>query len=286
MTKVFFKWIVFLFTVLIQVEAYAAAIQHVIIISIDGGKPSTINKSRMPNLRKLVASGAATFTAKTIFPSKTLPSHISMLTGVPPTVHKVTWNEWIPSKGVVKVPTIFGLAKVQGYSTAIFAAKDKFKHLEVNGTLDKFSIDGRLAVEIAKMASEYLESSQPNLMFVHLPDADVSGHAGGWDSPGQLKAFEQVDDAIGILVESISKSLSGKSYALILTGDHGGTGRNHGSPSPMDSTIPWIAWGTTAKVNTALTLPVSTMDTAATALWLLGVSVPSNWTGTPVTEAF
>lgn len=286
MTKLFLKCIVFLFTVLVLVGARAETVEHVIIISIDGGKPVAINKSRMPNLRKLVASGASTFTAKTIFPSKTLPSHISMLTGVPPTTHQVTWNEWVPGWGTVKVPTIFGFANAQGYSTAIFAAKDKFKHLEVKGTLDMFSIEGRLAIEIAERASRYLEASKSNLMFVHLPDADVSGYADGWDSPRQLKALEQVDLAIGILVQSISKSLSGKSYALILTGDHGGTGRNHGSSSPMDSTIPWIAWGITAKANTVLNSTVSTMDTAATALWLLGIPVPSTWTGTPVLEAF
>ncbi|WP_374000386.1 alkaline phosphatase family protein [Bdellovibrio bacteriovorus] len=286
MIKIFFMSVVFLFTVLVRFEANAANVEHVVIVSIDGGKPTTMNKSRMPNLRKLVASGASTFNAKTIFPSKTLPSHVSMLTGVPPSMHKVTWNDWIPSKGEVKVPTIFGLAKAQGYSTAIFAAKEKFKHLEVKGTLDMFSIDGRLAVEIAENASRYLDSNLPNLMFVHLPDADVSGHAGGWDSPSQLKALEQVDIAIGILMQGISKSLAGKSYALILTGDHGGTGQNHGSPSPMDSTIPWIAWGTTAKVNTVLISPVSTMDTAATALWLMGVPVPSDFTGIPVVEAF
>jgi hypothetical protein len=31
---------------------------------------------------------------------------------------------------------------------------------------------------------------------------------------------------------------------------------------------------------------VRTTDTAATALWLLGVTVPGDWSGHPVTQAF
>src|SRR5260370_28484192 len=49
--------------------------EHVFIISIDGGKPAVIGQSQMPVLQKLVAEGAHTWTANTIFPSKTLPAH-------------------------------------------------------------------------------------------------------------------------------------------------------------------------------------------------------------------
>lgn len=286
MVKILFICVAFLLTGLVRFEARAAIVDHVIIISMDGAKPATIKKSRMPNLQKLVNEGVSTFEAKTIFPSKTLPSHVSMLTGVPPSVHKITWNDWVPSKGSVKVPTIFGLAKEQGYSTAIFAAKEKFKHLEVKNTLDMFSIEGEKSGDIADRATKYLESNLPSLLFIHFPDADVSGHAEGWDSPGQLQALANVDLALGAVMKTVSKSLSGKRFVLIVTGDHGGTGRNHGSPSPMDSTIPWIAWGSGVRTGTVLSLPVSTMDTAATALWLLGVPVPAGFSGTPITQIF
>jgi hypothetical protein len=36
-------------------------------------------------------------------------------------------------------------------------------------------------------------------------------------------------------------------------------------------TIPWITWGQGVKKRFAITDPVSTCDTAATALWLLGI---------------
>jgi len=50
--------------------------------------------------------------------------------------------------------------------------------------------------------------------------------------------------------------------------------------------IPWIAWGKGVKPGFEITKRVSTVDTTATALWLLGVPLPNNMEGKPVTSAF
>jgi len=50
--------------------------------------------------------------------------------------------------------------------------------------------------------------------------------------------------------------------------------------------IPWIAWGKNVKRGLTITRPLMTYDTAATALWLLGVPVPRAFDGKPVTCAF
>ncbi len=286
MTRIVFHSALFIFSFFIQNGAFAAGVDHVIVISIDGGKPASIHKSKMPNLNNLVSEGASTFSAQTIFPSKTLPSHVSMLTGVWPDTHKVLWNNWNPLKGTVKVPTVFGVAKSQGFSTALFATKDKFKHLEVQGTLNKFSLDESNAIGVAKAASVYLDSNKPNLLFIHMPDADVAGHAFGWESRQQLRALENVDTAIGIVVETIKKSLAGKTFALIITADHGGSGRDHGSSSPADMIIPWISWGNVVKKDHKILKSVNTVDTAATVLWLMDIAVPSTFEGLAVEEAY
>jgi predicted AlkP superfamily pyrophosphatase or phosphodiesterase len=90
--------------------------KHVFIVSIDGGKPAVIAQSAMPVLKRLAEEGACTWAASTIYPSLTLPSHTSMLTGVGPDKHHVLWNSWKPRKGVVGVPTIF--RAVTTYDTA------------------------------------------------------------------------------------------------------------------------------------------------------------------------
>jgi predicted AlkP superfamily pyrophosphatase or phosphodiesterase len=171
-----------LLTFLILSTPLLAGVDHVIVISIDGGKPASILNSKMPVLNSMVAEGGSTFRAKTIMPSLTLPSHVSMLTGVSPGVHKITWNMWNPLYGSVRVPTVFSLAKKSGFSTALFATKDKFKHLQVKDSLDRFSLEATDAMTAAQLASEYLKESKPKLLFVHLPDSDVAGHAYGWES--------------------------------------------------------------------------------------------------------
>ena len=84
---------------------------HVFIVSFDGGKPSVMKQSKMPTVFKLSDDGATSWTAQTIFPSITLTSHTSMLTGVGPEKHNTLWNDWEPDQGMVKVPTIFALAR-------------------------------------------------------------------------------------------------------------------------------------------------------------------------------
>src|SRR5487761_1924616 len=66
--------------------------EHVFIISFDQGDPALIQRSDMPTFHKMAAEGARTWSAYTVVPSLTLPSHTSMLTGVGPQVHQVLWN--------------------------------------------------------------------------------------------------------------------------------------------------------------------------------------------------
>ena len=72
---------------------------------------------------------------------------------------------------------------------------------------------------------------------------------------------------------------------LIVTADHGGHERTHGTNTMTDTTIPWIVVGPKV-VPGMLTVRVNTMDTAATAAYVLGLKLPANATGRPVFEAF
>lgn len=280
---------------------------HVVIISIDGGKPATMQQSQMPVLNQLAREGAATWNAQTIFPPITLPSHTSMLTGVPMETHGVTWNDWTPTNGIVRVPTVFAAAKQAGLSTALFAGKEKFRHLLLTNTVDEFYYDTSNAVIVLKSdngdkvikkegciaslvvasnAASYIIAHQPNLCFIHFADPDSVGHAFGWDSPEQQKAFGEADTALGIVLSAIKQAGLAGNSVVIVTADHGGHGKGHGKNIPEDMTIPWIVWGEGVKKNYTITNAVNTCDTAATALWLLDVKPLKPMTGRPVTSAF
>jgi len=281
--------------------------EHVFIISIDGGKPSVIAQSQMPELQTLVAEGACTWKATTIFPSITLPAHTSMLTGVGPDKHHILWNEYEPERGFVQVPTVFSEAKRAGFTTAMFVGKQKFRALAPPGTVDEFSYNTNAAMSVLKKmvgkpenvkeltvrakfvaadAAAYIITNKPNLCFIHFTDTDDDGHKYGWGSPEQIQAFADVDDALNVVMKAIHEAGIADQSVVIVTADHGGHKKTHGSRSPEDMIIPWIAWGKGVKKNFEITDSVNTRDTAATALWLLGIPQPRNIEGKPVTSAF
>jgi arylsulfatase A-like enzyme len=280
---------------------------HVFIISIDGGKPAVLAQSEMPILKRLAAEGASTWSAKTIFPSLTLPSHTSMLTGVEPGKHHILWNTWKPSKGVVRVPTVFAEAKKAGLSTAMFVGKEKFRHLAQPGTVDGFefgpAVPGQAtpcasastapwrpstvgARLVSQQAARYIKAKIPNLCFIHFTDADDTGHRYGWGSPRQRRALGEVDAALETVIKAIDEAGIANRSVLIITADHGGHGRTHGSRRPEDMNIPWIAWGEGVRKGWPIPSLVTTCDTTATALWLLDVPASGALDGKPVVDAF
>src|SRR5204863_5390510 len=107
------------------------AVEHVVIVSIDGLRPDMMLRNNTPVMRSLMRSGCYTMWARTTEVSITLPSHVSMLTGVVPERHGIWWNIEI-DKEYMKypaVPTIFELAKARGLTTALAVGKGKLDAL-------------------------------------------------------------------------------------------------------------------------------------------------------------
>lgn len=267
-------------------EPPAPRAEHVFIISLDGGKPAVMKESPMPFTMDRVAHGATTWNAQTILPSVTLISHTSMLTGVAPDKHHVNWNNWVPRRGLLEVPSVFTLAKEAGKSTALIAAKEKFNHLNSPDALNGFAIIEAKAPTVARIAAAYIEERKPNLCFIHFADSDSAGHRYGWGSPEQIQSFADEDAALKTINDAIAAAGIADSSVVIVSADHGGHDKTHGSNMPEDMTIPWITWGAGVKGGHTIERDVTTYDTAATALWLLGIEAPDDWDGKPITEAF
>jgi len=269
---------------------------HVLVISIDGLRPDAIQQFNAFTILRLMREGSYALTAQTILPSKTLPSHTSMLTGVDADAHGITWNdERVDDHGHVDVPTVFGLAKAEGFRTAAFFSKTKFHHLEAPNTIDyvrspkggifDFRWDAsRTVKEVGRHLAS--RSEAPNLLFVHIGEPDYAGHAFGWMGRAYGSAVRTADQAVAQLIEKAENRFGHGNFTVILTADHGGHDRNHGSEDPRDTTIPWIVWGKGVAAGVELPTGIRTMDTAATALWLLGVDAPPAWVGTARLNAF
>ena len=114
--------------------ASPAEARPVLLISVDGLRPGDVLEAdargiALPNLGQLVAEGAHARGVVGVLPTFTLPSHVTLLTGVSPAKHGVLNNlTFKPSDAggapgyglasVVKVPTLWDAAHARGIGTA------------------------------------------------------------------------------------------------------------------------------------------------------------------------
>jgi predicted AlkP superfamily pyrophosphatase or phosphodiesterase len=270
----------------------ASITRNVILVSIDGLRPDAIDVFKAPTFQRLMREGTYSLLARTILPSSTLPSHTSMLSGEPPEQHRVTWNNVVTAeKDVVDFSTVFSVARAHGYRTAAFFSKAKFSPLQRPGSLDYSQAPGGWwgkwpSARTVSDVRAYLQKERPNLLFVHLSDADSAGHSSGWMSAAYGRAVLATDNAVSQILEAADQTYGAGNYSVVVTADHGGHGRGHGTKDPLDVAIPWIAWGRGVNAGVIADVTINTFDTAPTVLWLLGVEKPAEWDGVPVTKGF
>ena len=120
--------------------------------------------------------GWYTRSAVTVVEGYTLPSHVSMLTGVAPQRHGVTGTAI--EQAYPQVSTLFGLAREAGLTTALVAGKTKMIVLDrpVNLHWHDIGFEGRYPDSfIAARAAAIITRHRPSVMFVHLGDVDLAG---------------------------------------------------------------------------------------------------------------
>ena len=260
-----------------------APARHVVVLSLDGARADAL-RAAMP--AALVARGAVSWTAKTTLPSLTLPSHASMLSGVPPRVHGVLVNDWQPGQPYFDRATVFTEVTRAGRRAVALVAKAKLLMLAPPGSVAaaRHLVYPRYRqADVVEAAAAVFADQRPALLFVHVADPDDAGHRAGWMSPDYLRVIAGTP----VLVERLLRALeaAGAASLLLVTADHGGHGRTHGTDRPEDVTIPWLAFGGAARGGVTIARDVVTYDTAATVLAALGLPVPADWHGQPVREA-
>lgn len=271
------------------------AVEHVMIIIVDGLRPDVLLLANAPTLHAMAQGGAYTFWARTTDVAVTLPSCTSMLTGVKPAKHGVSWNGALPADKQLypAVPTVLEMATRAGYVTALVAGKAKFTTLSKPGTVTHVFVptaakcdDDQVSDEAVKM----IEAYQPALLCIHYPDTDAAGHAKGWGSPEQLAQVGKTDAQIARVFAALDRAGMRGSTVVLLSADHGGAGKSHGANDMRSRHIPWVVAGPGVRKSYDLTqdasLQVNTEDTCATVCWLLGLPQQTYFDGKPVTTAF
>lgn len=135
------------------------------------------------------------------------------------------------------------------------------------------------AQEVTDKVVERIHSGKYDAIILNFANCDMVGHTGVFDAA--VKAVETVDLSIGRVVEAVS-AMGG---VCLITADHGNADKMmepDGTPFTAHTTnrVPFIVTGYPCHLREGGRLA----DIAPTMLHIMGVPIPSEMTGTPLTE--
>jgi len=275
---------------------HAQETRHVILVGVDGLSPDGVRTAETPALDGLMKSGAFSLHARGVMPTSSGPNWASMLNGAGPEQHGVINNDWKPGNKDI-VPTAEG--SVAGMFPSVFyQIRQERPDASLGCVYDWGGIGGLVELSVIDEAHDtkgakatmkksigIIEEKMPTFLFIHLDEVDHAGHQFGHGTPEYYASVSEADGLIGELVDVLEKKGLKKNTVILVTSDHGGHGKGHGSASMADLEIPWIVNGPGVKEGVELNQPINTYDTAVTIAHLLNVSPHPAWIGRPVLSA-
>ncbi|MBI5817484.1 MAG: alkaline phosphatase family protein [Verrucomicrobia bacterium] len=271
------KHIAILISLLVTCTSFCPALEPVsdrivVLISVDGLASYYMDdpKAEMPTIRQLAAEGAVAAKMKAVLPTVTWPNHTSLATGTGPGKHGVIGNTWLDrSKNeivtaiwdsvfdkdeVVKVPTIYDVAKQAGLKTAavtwpcsrsartldwtvpcvmsnaLFVSHSTpslLKEFQQAGIPYENEADGfkpgrgedrdRLHV---RMFNHIVRTHRPQLILMHILEVDHVEHVHAPQSPEAYASIKFADGLVREMWDEVKKDFPGKA-TMIVVSDHG-----------------------------------------------------------------
>lgn len=251
--------------------------KSVALFLVDGMRPDGLQQAETPVLDRLIVMGSHTLAARTVMPSVTLPCCMSLFHGVRPERHGITTNVWTVS--VRPVPSLSEVIRQAGRRTAAFYNWEELRDLSPTGALSASLMlanceDAGGDAELAELAAGWQARNPVDFAFVYFGYVDQAGHDHGWMSAEYLAAIANADWCIGKVLDALPRD-----GIVIVTSDHGGHGRTHGTDCDEDLRIPLIIAGPGIPRAETITRPIHITDVAPTVAALLGLTPPAAWDG-------
>jgi predicted AlkP superfamily pyrophosphatase or phosphodiesterase len=251
--------------------------KNVLLVLVDGMRPDGLQQAETPTMDRLVASGSSTLLARTVTPSVSLPCITSLFLGVPPERHGITTNLWMPPAR--PVPGLMDIIQQSGGQAASFYNWEELRDLSRPGSLQaafflRDCYTPQSDTQLTDLAIKWLRDNPFSFAFVYLGYTDIAGHDHGWMSEQYITAISNADRCIARLLEVLQQD-----SLVVVTADHGGHDRTHGTDSPEDMLIPLILRGRGLPAGSAIPGLVSILDIAPTICGWLGIDPPREWAG-------
>ena len=245
----------------------------VLLVLVDGMRPDAL--ASVSAAQAFLKESAYTLSARTVMPSVTLPCHMSLFHSVDPDRHGTTTNTYTPQ--VRPIRGLFDILAGNRKKCVFFYNWEQLRDISRPSALDfSFFCRGRITPKEGEVSFEeannvvtdaavaYLKQKSPDCTFLYLGYLDEAGHKEGWLSDAYMAAMENSWANIGRVLEVLPED-----YTVIITADHGGHDRSHGTSMPEDMTIPVMIRGKDFPAGKELQ-NVSIKDIAPTIAALLG----------------
>ena len=252
----------------------------VLLILVDGMRPDALHN--VNEAKCFMQRASYTLSAKTVMPSVTLPCHMSLFHSVDPLRHGTTTNTYAPQ--VRPINGLFDVLAASGKKCAFFYNWEPLRDLSRPGALDfDYFVKGTMKNDgisydkandmVTDAAIYHLKNFDIDFSFLYLGHVDEVGHKYGWLGAEYMESLEKSWANIRRVIDSLTEE-----YTVIVTADHGGHDRIHGTEMPEDMTIPVFILGKDFKASEVLA-NVSIKDIAPTVAKLLNTESDDDWEG-------
>lgn len=211
-----------------------------ILLSIDGFANDYLQRFKPKNILKLAKSGVQAKSLIPVFPSKTFPNHISMVTGNYPATHGVIHNSFYnraldknyklglgkEDPNWLRSSTLWSLAEKNGLKTGIyFWPESEINTTQYKPTYVKPYKHNTPNKERFNQIVEWLKmpvDERPSLVLGYFSVIDSAGHDYGTRSQELKEAIAELDDLLGQFIDNLKQNLDYE-VNIVLVSDHGMT---------------------------------------------------------------
>ena len=258
----------------------------VILISIDGVRSDAIRKVNHPTVDFLIKNGTYSLNNHSIMNTLTLPCHFSMLMGVSSKIHGTIDYKFIPQEN--PAVSIFEQVHAVGGRTGMFFGWDPLRDvvppeklvvsycINAKYTYVKWNVDDTVDAQLTNKMIEYLKDDKLDFAFLYLPDVDHFGHNYGWMSEQYLNSLNIALDNVKRVIDNFKGE-----YTIVVTTDHGGHDKRHGTDMDEDMIIPAFFLGEDIPKKNEIS-SMSILDITPTISKIMGLDDIENWEGKSV----
>jgi phosphonoacetate hydrolase len=215
----------------------------VVVVCLDGSPVDYIDEAIRagvaPFFASLVAAGRLRI-VDAAMPAFTNPNNVSIVTGVPPSVHGISGNFFLDrgtrqavmmnDSSFLRAPTILAAFARAGAKVVAITAKDKLRTLVGAGLDACISAEregqpvysAQLSEHVLRRGVELMRSSAPDLMYLSTSDYVQHAHAPG--SADANRFYRAIDEHLG--------ELDRLGSTLVVTADHGMRAKTDASGRP------------------------------------------------------